>query len=86
MTVAGQAKSRLENGGRGKEGQKRVWNREREREYEREGGGPGGRFSNNNEAALIDSAAMRECARRGQLMLMELESILGYILVLFNKV
>ena len=38
MTVAGQAKSRLENGGRGKEGQKRVWNREREREYEREGG------------------------------------------------
>ena len=84
--MAGQAKSRLENGGRGKEGQKRVWNRERERENMRgrEGGrGPGGGFSNNNEAALIDSAAMRECARRGQLMLMELESIL---VLFFNKV
>ena len=54
---------------------------EREREYEREG--VRGGFSNNNEAALIDSAAMRECARRGQLMLMELESIL---VLLFNKV
>ena len=52
---------------------------ERERENMRGAGG----FSNNNEAALIDSAAMRECARRGQLMLMELESIL---VLLFNKV
>ena len=35
--------------------------RERGNMRGREGGG----FSNNNEAALIDSAAMRECARRG---------------------
>ena len=80
MTVAGQAKSRLENGGRGERGQKRVWERQRGNIRWREGGGG---FSNNNEAALIDSAAMRECARRGQLMLMELESIL---VLLFNKV